>query len=247
VELNRILIIEKDRVLAEKEAAALEKEGYKVEICADALEGIKKLYESYPDLIIASRELPMVKGEAAYQRIRQASYLPLIVIGVEEESAEILEFGADAYITRETDMRELVARVRSILRRKLKLKQGRGDKDSGDGNHNDPIDDPEDDPLDDLLDDPIDEYDGNIANYLDATEFHLASCLVLNKGKLLDYHRLMVEVWGGKGVSLNTLHNYMNSLSQKLPAFFSNPINILNYQDVGYCLVDAGEKGIVSI
>ena len=184
--LNRILIIEKDRVLAEKEAAALEKEGYKVEIAADALEGIKKLYESYPDLIIASRELPKVKGEDAYQRIRQASYLPLIVIGIKEESAEVLEFGADAYITRETDLRELVARVRSILRRKMGLRQSKGGRNSGDGDRESPADDPADEPTDD----PVNEGNGDGSNYLSATEFRLASCLVINKGKLLDYQRL---------------------------------------------------------
>jgi len=233
VELNRILIIEKDRELAEKEAAALEKEGYKVAIAADALEGIKKLYESYPDLIIVSRELPAVKGEAAYQRIRQASYLPLIVIGVEEEAAEILEFGADAYMTRETDLRELVARVRSILRRKTRLKPDRSGRNSGDGDHNDPVSDSIDD-------------DGDSVKYLNATEFRLASCLVLNKGKLLDYHQLIVEVWGGEEVSLDTLHECMGRLSKKLPAFFSHPINILDYQGVGYCLVDSSEDGTVS-
>ena len=234
MELNRILIIEKDRELAEKEAAALEKEGYKVAIAADALEGIKKLYESYPDLIIASRELPAVKGEAAYQRIRQASYLPLIVIGVEEEAAEILEFGADAYITRETDLRELVARVRSILRRKTQLKPGTSGRNSGDGDHNDPVND------------TVGDNDGNGVKYLNATEFRLASCLVLNKGKLLDYHQLIVEVWGGEEVSLDTLHECMGRLSKKLPAFFSHPINILDYQGVGYCLVDSIEDGKVS-
>ena len=235
MELNRILIIEKDQALAEKEAVALEKEGYKVKICADALEGIKKLYESYPDLIIASRDLPMVKGEDAYQRIRQASYLPLIVIGIEEESAEVLEFGADAYITRETDLRELVARVRSILRRKMGLKSRDG-RNSGEGDRDNPVDDPV----------PVNKGNSDGSNYLSATEFHLASCLLFNKSKLIDYQRLIGEVWGGKEVSLDTLHNYMRSLSQKLPTYFSHPINILNYQDEGYCLVVSGEEGTVS-
>ena len=54
----------------------------------DALDGLNKLYEVYPDLIIVERELPMVSGEDPCLRIRQASYLPIIVLGSREEAAE---------------------------------------------------------------------------------------------------------------------------------------------------------------
>jgi len=106
--------------LAAKATAALEEAGYRADRAVDAQEGLRKLYEVYPDLIIAASELPMVNGEEALLRIRQASYLPIIVLGSEEEAVETLELGVDAYMTKPPSLGELVARVRALLRRKLK-------------------------------------------------------------------------------------------------------------------------------
>ena len=210
---ERILVIEKDETLAVKVSAALEEAGYTVVRTVDALDGLKKLYEAYPDLIIVARELPMVKGEDPCLRIRQASYLPIIVLGGNEEAAEMLELGADAYMTKPPSLSELVARVRALLRRKLR--------------HNPPGGSPGSD-IDERLSDG-----GKGSEKLTGTEFRLASCLMLNKGRLLGYHQLISEVWGGKEVSLDTLHFYMRRLRQKLASF-----NIFGVRGVGYCLVE---------
>ena len=114
---GRILVIESDEALAVAEATALEEAGYTVARATDARDGLKKLYEAYPDLVIMARELPMVDGEDPCLRIRQASYLPIIVIGSNEGAAEMLELGADAYMTKPPSPVELVARVHSLLRR----------------------------------------------------------------------------------------------------------------------------------
>ena len=98
---------------------ALEEAGYNVVRVADALEGLKKVYEARPDLIIAGRELPMVNGEDACLRIRQASYLPILVLGNEDEAVETLELGIDAYLIKPLSLNELVARVHALLRRKI--------------------------------------------------------------------------------------------------------------------------------
>jgi len=111
-----ILFVEKDEVLQLKAVEALEAAGYEIVTAEDAMEGLKKLNETRPDLIII--ELPMENGEDDYLRIRQASYLPIIVVGSREEAAEMLEFGADAYVAEPLSPDELVARVRALLRRK---------------------------------------------------------------------------------------------------------------------------------
>lgn len=115
-----VLVIEKDEALAEKTAVILEEAGYNVVKATDAIDGLRMVYEARPDLIIAARELPMVNGEDACLRIRQASYLPILVLGSEEEAVETLELGIDAFLTKPLSTNELVARVHALLRRKMR-------------------------------------------------------------------------------------------------------------------------------
>jgi len=113
-----VLVVEKDEALAAEVAGGLREAGYEVVEAADTADGLKKIYEMNPDVIIASTDLPPVKGEDACLRIRQASYLPIIILGGQDDLAETLELGADAYIVKPPNRRELVARVNSLLRRK---------------------------------------------------------------------------------------------------------------------------------
>lgn len=193
----------------------MEEAGYKVVRTTDALDGLKKLYEAYPDLIIVARGLPMVNGEDPCLRIRQASYLPIIVLGNNEEPAEILELGADAYMAKPPSLSELVARVHALLRRKPRY-------------------DPPGEAPRVEIENRLAEG-GNGSNGLTATEFRLASCLIVNKGRLLGYAQLISEVWGGNEVSLDTLHFYMRRLRTKLAN-----ISILRLRGVGYCLSEDG-------
>jgi DNA-binding response OmpR family regulator len=132
---NRILIIENDEVIAATEVKALEEAGYEVIRGFDILDGLKKLYEFYPDLIVMDRELPVIGREDPCLRIRQASYIPIIALGSEEYSMETLEIGADAYMARPPSLVELVARVNSLLRRKQKDKPQDENHTPDDGNH----------------------------------------------------------------------------------------------------------------
>jgi DNA-binding response OmpR family regulator len=213
----RILVIDGDEAPGTRVATALEEAGFDVVTATSALDGLKKLYQAYPDAIIMARQLAMVNGEDAYLRIRQASYLPIIVLGNREDLAESLESGADVFMTNPPSPRELVARVRRLLQRRTGF----------DTRQNNPELNMENDP-------PLGE--GNGLSYFSPTEFRLASCMILNKGRLLDYSRLIDEVWGGKEVTLDTLHFYMRRLRNKLQVFFPNHINIINYRGVGYRL-----------
>lgn len=212
---GRILVVEQDEAIALEVAAALEKAGYTVIKTKNTREGIRKLYQEYPDLVILARDLPMLHGEEACLRVRQACYLPIIVLGDDNDASEILDIGADAYLMKPPGLTELVARVNSLLRRKRMYKL-----------HTSSI-------KPQLEDDQSMEWDGA---KLTTTEIRLASCLLRNKGELLEYSQIIRDVWRGNGVSLCTLHFYIRSLRKKLQIVFPNLFNINSYRGVGYRL-----------
>ena len=191
---------------------ALEQEGYIVIKVADVLHGMKQLYEAYLDLIIMTRELPTVNGEDPYLRILEACYLPVIAVGAAEDAVEMLELGADAYMTKPLNLRELVARVKALLRWKLRH-------------------DPSKDNPGAEIKNPLTK-EGNNSTGLTSTEFRIFSGLVCNRGKLLNYRQLVNEVWGGEKVSLDTLHFHMRHLHRKLQDCSIG--SIVGFRGVGY-------------
>jgi DNA-binding response OmpR family regulator len=113
-----VLVIEKNGILKAKVVKALEERGYTVEATSDVLDGLRKLDEATPDLVIVGKDLATVEGEEVCARVRQVSYLPIIVLGAEDRTVETLQSGADAYMTMPLAVDELVARVRAMLRRR---------------------------------------------------------------------------------------------------------------------------------
>ena len=210
IKAAHILVIEKDESLAVNAVSALEEAGYRAERVNDAADGLKKLYDSYPDLIIVARELPMVDGQDACLRMRQACYLPMIVLGSQGEAAKMLELGADAYMTKPISFSELVARVRALLRRKPKLDPSLNEHGLGIEKHV--------------------PGNGGGPNGLTPTEYRLASCLIFNKGRLMSYNRLITEVWGRRGASFHNLQVYIRRLRSKLVDG-----SILHVRGLGYC------------
>ncbi len=123
----QILVIERDEVVRAELGSTLEEAGFEVAVAANPLDGLNKLYESRPHLVIMAEDVGGVNGEELCSRVREVSYLPIIVLGSDEEVAgQMLEAGADAYMIRPPNTAELVARVHSLLRRR-KTRLG-GDK-----------------------------------------------------------------------------------------------------------------------
>jgi DNA-binding response OmpR family regulator len=203
-----VLVVEKDRVLVAEAIRALMAAGYEVVEATDAADGLRKIHELDPDIIIASTDLPPVNGEDACLRIRQASYLPFVVLGSQEELVKALEQGADAYIVKPASGREVVARVHSLLKKKES-----DDPPEGGNRHG----------IEHFLPGKEKGPEG-----LSPTECRLSACLLSNEGKLLGYPQLITEVWGGKEVSIDTLHFYIRSLRRKLANF-----NIFGIRGVG--------------
>jgi DNA-binding response OmpR family regulator len=193
----------------------LREAGLEVLRVSNPKEAIRRLYENLPDLIVVSNENSFQDGEDSYLRLRQASYLPIIVIGEKEDAVELLELGADSYVTRPLNVKELVARIKRVLWRKH-----RGDPPDG-----------QDSTLEHFL---RREKRRKGSNMLSSTEYRLAACLVLNKGRLLDYYQLVRDVWGGKQVDVHTLYFYVRRLREKLEERFD--YEIVNCRGLGYRL-----------
>ena len=118
-----VLVVEDEEALATLLHYNLEKEGYRVELCADGEEAMIRIDEKLPDLVVLDWMLPSVSGIEVCRRLRQRSVtrnLPIIMLtarGEETDRVRGLDTGADDYIVKPFLMSELSARVRAVLRR----------------------------------------------------------------------------------------------------------------------------------
>ncbi|NLZ27386.1 MAG: response regulator transcription factor [Firmicutes bacterium] len=126
----KILVVDDEQSIAEILKYSLEKEGYKVFLSFDGEDALKKIAELDPDLVLLDIMLPLRDGFQVCQEIRASrSRLPIIMLTAKE--AEIdkvvgLEIGADDYITKPFSMREVIARVKAVLRRSAFSQRRRG-------------------------------------------------------------------------------------------------------------------------
>ncbi len=119
-ETRRILLVEDEKTIRETVAAYLEREGYWVTPAEDGEEALEAFAKHRFDLVVLDLMLPKVPGEVVCQRIREQSDVPIIMLtakGSEEDRIAGLELGADDYLVKPFSPRELVARVRALLRR----------------------------------------------------------------------------------------------------------------------------------
>lgn len=117
---TKILIIEDDPGIADFENLELKHEGFETVVTADGREGISKFESEHPDLIILDLMLPEISGLEVIRRIRRTSKVPVIMVTARGETYDKimgLDSGADDYITKPFEIEELLARIRSVLRR----------------------------------------------------------------------------------------------------------------------------------
>jgi two-component system response regulator RegX3 len=117
---QRVLLVEDERAIRDAVAAYLEREGFWVTAVADGAAALEVASRKRFDLVVLDLNLPKVPGEEVCRRIRNASDVPIIMLtakGAEEERIRGLEMGADDYLVKPFSPRELVARVRALLRR----------------------------------------------------------------------------------------------------------------------------------
>ncbi len=119
-EKARILVIDDDPNVCELVSLYLEKEGFEVHRAGDGQEGLAAVRELRPDLVILDLMLPRIDGWEVCRRIRRQTNVPVIMLTAKAEDLDVilgLELGADDYVTKPFNPRELVARARAVLRR----------------------------------------------------------------------------------------------------------------------------------
>ena len=117
---RRVLIVEDDHNIADLLRLYLEKENYEVTIALDGLKGMEKFREVQPDLVLLDVMLPGMDGWGVCRSIRSESKTPIIMLTAKSEvfdRIQGLEMGADDYIVKPFEMKELLARINAVLRR----------------------------------------------------------------------------------------------------------------------------------
>ena len=120
--MTRILIVEDERSLSEPLAYMLEREGYETVIVEDGSHAVSEFESNGADLILLDLMLPGMSGTEVCRQVRTQSQVPIIMLTAKDSEVDIvvgLELGADDYVTKPYSTRELLARIRAVLRRRV--------------------------------------------------------------------------------------------------------------------------------
>ncbi len=232
---RRILIVEDERRMARFIRLNLEHDGFQVIEATEGQQAIEQLRENLPHVVLLDIMLPDIDGFEVLSLIRESSDVPVIMLtakGEEDDRVRGLELGADDYVTKPFSPRELVSRVRAVLRRSEAVR----------GSTHGLIE------IDDRLKVDFDRrrvwVDGNLVK-LRPTEYRLLYHLVQNAGWVMTHDQILVKVWGYEyRDEPHYVRLYVNYLRQKLEEDPSKPKYILTERGVGYRFNDFQRKKI---
>ena len=228
-----ILVVEDEEAFIDALTVGLSKEGFNVEVARDGAEGLARFDELQPDLVLLDLMLPRMSGVDVCREIRTRSQTPIIMVTA--KSAEVdtvvgLEVGADDYVTKPYRMRELVARMRAVLRRAGEREAALEEDEQIDG-------EPEAIVVGDVSIDPSRHevlIRGDAAQ-LPLKEFELLRFLMENAGLVLSRDALIDRVWGHDYVGdTKTLDVHVKRLRSKVEDEPSNPTRIVTIRGLGY-------------
>ena len=225
----RILVVEDEESFVEALQVGLAKEGFEVFIARDGAEALEQFATASPDLILLDQMLPKMSGIDVCRFIRAQSDVPIIIVTAKSEEIDTvvaLEVGADDYVTKPYRMRELVARIRAVLRRAPL---------AGAGNEEQDTNSPEE--LGGLRLEPETRrsYVRGEEVHLRRKEFELLRLLMENAGRVLTRDVLIDRVWGSDYVGdTKTLDVHIKRLRSQIEEAPSNPVLITTIRGVGY-------------
>ncbi|OZD47305.1 DNA-binding response regulator [Rhodococcus sp. 06-1477-1B] len=223
--MTRVLIVEDEPDLADPLAYLLRREGYEVEIAEDGALALVAFRERGADILLLDLMLPGMPGTEVCRQVRLSSQVPIIMLTAKDSEVDIvvgLELGADDYVTKPYSTRELLARMRAVLRRRA----------------------PEEADLDDrilsggrvVLD--IDRHtvavDGAEIN-IPLKEFELLEVLMRNAGRVLTRGQLIDRVWGTDYFGdTKTLDVHIKRIRSRIEQNPSEPSMLVTVRGLGY-------------
>lgn len=219
---EKILIVDDEQLLVKGLKHSLTKEGFEVDNAYDGEEGKSKIEQNEYSLIILDLMLPKIDGLTLCQQIRRMSEVPIIMLTAKGDDVDKilgLEFGADDYMTKPFNTRELVARIKAILRRATKEYRTNNIE------------------YNDLKIYPMNRqvlYKGEPVE-MTAKEFDLLALLAAHRGRVYTRENLLEMIWGYQFFGdIRTVDVHVRRIREKIEADPSSPRYIMTKWGVGY-------------
>ncbi len=233
----KVLVVEDEEAYVDALSVGLTREGFEVAVCRDGGQALARFDETKPDIVLLDVMLPTISGVDVCRELRQRSEVPIIMVtarAAEIDTVVGLEVGADDYVAKPYRMRELVARMRAVLRRRSfsGAVEGTGDLTFD-------FVDPSDVEL------VAGEVRLDIASHevrvrgelvsLPLKEFELLAILMENSGRVMERSSLIEQVWGADYVGdTKTLDVHIKRLRSKVEDDHAHPERITTIRGLGY-------------
>jgi two-component system, OmpR family, response regulator RegX3 len=225
-QMTKILLVEDEVSLSEPLAYLLGKEGFDVVVAESGTAAVEVFAKNGADLILLDLMLPGISGTEVCRQIRTTSAVPIIMLTAKDTEVDKvvgLELGADDYVTKPYSARELVARIRAVLRRQGGVDENYGDETQLVGG-----------PVKMDIDRHIVSVKG-VATPLPLKEFELLEFLIRNAGRVLTRVQLIDRVWGNDYFGdTKTLDVHIKRLRAKIEEDPANPVYIQTVRGLGY-------------
>ena len=222
--MTRVLVVEDEESYSDALAYMLRKEGYDVAIATTGPDALSEFDRNGADIVLLDLMLPGLPGTEVCRQIRATSSVPVIMVSAKDDEVDKvvgLELGADDYVTKPYSTRELLARIRAVLRRRTEIEDydeavlegGRVRMD---------------------VDRHTVEVDGT-AVPMPLKEFELLELLMRNPGRVLTRGQLIDRVWGSDYFGdTKTLDVHIKRIRSKIETQPSEPVQLVTVRGLGY-------------
>lgn len=223
--MTRVLVVEDEESYSEALSYMLRKEGFEVAIAENGDDALKEFDRNGADIVLLDLMLPGIPGTEVCRQIRATSSVPVIMVSAKDDEVDKvvgLELGADDYVTKPYSPRELVARIRAVLRRGAEPDLAPATLEAG--------------PVRMDVERHVVTVDGN-EQRLPLKEFELLEMFLRNPGRVLTRGQLIDRVWGSDYVGdTKTLDVHVKRLRAKLEPDPSEPKYLVTVRGLGYKL-----------